>query len=60
MGEDRTTLRSPSSPIITGHVPSFLHDATAMLRDQFHIGHATIQVERDEEEACALAPSHVV
>lgn len=38
----------------------FLHDATAMLRDQFHIGHATIQVERDEAEACALAPSHVV
>lgn len=39
---------------------ALLHRATTMLREQFRIGHATIQVERDEEEACALAPSHVV
>jgi hypothetical protein len=29
MGEDRTTSRSPSSPISTGHVPTFWHEATA-------------------------------
>lgn len=38
----------------------FLHDASAMLHDRFEIGHSTIQVERDEHEACSLAPSHVV
>ena len=39
---------------------SFLHDASAMLHDQFEIGHSTIQVERDEHEACALAPATVI
>ena len=39
---------------------SFLHDTSAMLHDRFEIGHATIQVERDEHEACLLAPSNVI
>lgn len=39
---------------------SFLHDASAMLHDRFEIGHSTIQVERDEQEACAQAPAGVV
>lgn len=39
---------------------SFLHDTSAMLHERFEIGHSTIQIERDEHEACALAPSNVV
>lgn len=39
---------------------SFLHDASSMLHDQFEIGHSTIQVERNEHEACVLAPATVV
>ncbi|MCF2514004.1 cation diffusion facilitator family transporter [Sphingomonas sp. G124] len=39
---------------------SFLHDASAMLHDRFEIDHSTIQVERDEHEACALAPATVI
>lgn len=39
---------------------SFLHDTSAMLHDRFEIGHVTIQVERDEHEACLLAPSNVI
>lgn len=39
---------------------AFLHDTSAMLHDRFKIGHSTIQVERDEHEACLLAPSNVV
>jgi cobalt-zinc-cadmium efflux system protein len=35
---------------------AFLHDISAMLRDRFAIGHTTIQIERDETEACAQAP----
>ena len=38
----------------------FLHDASEMLHARFQIDHATIQVERDEHEACALAPATVV
>lgn len=38
---------------------TFLHDAAAMLRERFQIGHATLQIERDAA-ACALEPSHVV
>lgn len=37
----------------------FLHDAAAMLRERFQIGHATLQVEQNAA-ACALEPSHVV
>lgn len=37
----------------------FLHDAAELLRKQFNIGHATIQIERDES-ACALEPDEVV
>lgn len=39
---------------------AFLHQASAMLHDRFGIGHATIQVERDEAEACLLAPAEAV
>jgi cobalt-zinc-cadmium efflux system protein len=39
---------------------AFLHDASAMLHDRFEIGHSTIQVERDEAEACLQAPAHAV
>jgi cobalt-zinc-cadmium efflux system protein len=36
---------------------AFLHDTGAMLHDRFEIGHTTIQIERDETEACAQAPA---
>ncbi len=39
---------------------TFLHEASEMLHDRFEIGHSTIQVERDEHEACALAPAAVI
>lgn len=39
---------------------AFLHDTGAMLHDRFEIGHTTIQIERDEKEACAQAPADVV
>lgn len=39
---------------------AFLHDTAEMLHDRFEIGHSTIQIERDESEACVLAPSTVV
>ena len=39
---------------------AFLHDTSAMLHDRFEIGHATIQIERDEDEACAQAPAGTV
>ena len=38
----------------------FLHDASAMLQDRFIIGHSTIQVEQNEDEACLQAPKDVV
>jgi cobalt-zinc-cadmium efflux system protein len=33
---------------------------TEQLHHQFNIGHATIQVETDTSQVCALAPDHVV
>lgn len=39
---------------------TFLHDASQMLHDRFEIGHSTIQIERDESEACKLASSSVI
>jgi cobalt-zinc-cadmium efflux system protein len=36
----------------------FLHDASAMLHDKFDIGHATLQVEREDAEECELAHGH--
>ena len=39
---------------------AFLHDASEMLHDRFEIGHSTIQIERDENDACVLAPVTVV
>jgi len=39
---------------------AFLHDASAMLHNRFEIGHSTIQVERDEAEACLQAPADAV
>ncbi len=36
----------------------FLHETGAMLHRRFEIGHTTIQIERDESEACAQAPAH--
>ena len=39
---------------------NFLHDIAAMLKSDFGIGHATIQVERNEDTACLLAPGEVV
>jgi cobalt-zinc-cadmium efflux system protein len=38
----------------------FLHDAGEMLHDRFEIGHATIQVERGDDEACRQAASHTL
>ncbi len=39
---------------------AFLHNASAMLHNQFEIGHSTMQVERDEHEVCAQAPAAAV
>jgi cobalt-zinc-cadmium efflux system protein len=39
---------------------AFLHDTAAMLHDRFEIGHATMQVERNEDDACKLAPPETV
>lgn len=39
---------------------AFLHDASQMLHERFEIGHSTIQVECDENEACVLAPATVI
>ena len=38
----------------------FLHGARDMLHDRFGIAHVTIQVELDEDEACAQAPAGVL
>ncbi len=39
----------------------FIAQVSAELRERFHVGHATIQVERgDKLHPCALAPDHVV
>ena len=39
---------------------AFLHNASAMLHERFEIGHATIQVEREDGSACALQPATVI
>ena len=39
---------------------AFVAEITERLREQFNIGHATIQVEIDATHACSLAPEHVV
>ena len=38
----------------------FLHGACAMLHDRFEIGHATLQIERNADGACALEPAGTV
>ena len=38
----------------------FLHAARDMLHDRFHIAHVTIQIERDEDEACPQAPAEAL
>jgi cobalt-zinc-cadmium efflux system protein len=38
----------------------FLHSACEELSKRFNIGHATLQVETDSENACRLAPAGVV
>ena len=37
----------------------FIHDTAELLKRRFNIGHATLQIERDQA-ACALEPSEVV
>ncbi|KST60021.1 cobalt transporter [Methylobacterium sp. GXS13] len=39
---------------------AFLMDAAAGIRERFGIGHTTLQVETSADNACALAPDHVV
>jgi cobalt-zinc-cadmium efflux system protein len=39
---------------------AFLHDTSAMLHARFKIGHSTIQVERDDSEACLQASAEAV
>ncbi|TXM95559.1 cation diffusion facilitator family transporter [Methylobacterium sp. WL116] len=39
---------------------AFLMDAAAGIRERFAIGHTTLQVETSADNACALAPDHVV
>jgi len=48
--------------VMPGGCPNdaFLHEASAMLHDKFEIGHATMQVERDDNEGCVLEPDDVV
>jgi cobalt-zinc-cadmium efflux system protein len=38
----------------------FLMEAAHAMRDDFGIGHVTLQVETDEATACSLVPDHVV
>ena len=35
-----------------------LHNSLALLRDKFHIDHATLQIERSVEPACGCAHSN--
>lgn len=48
--------------VMPGGCPNdaFLHTTCTMLHDKFEIGHSTIQIERNEDESCALAPSETV
>ena len=48
--------------VMPGGCPNdaFLHTTCAMLHDKFEIAHATIQIERNEDESCALAPAETV
>ena len=39
---------------------AFLHGAQKMLHDRFEIGHATLQVEREDADRCKLEPATVV
>ncbi|MCJ2006766.1 cation diffusion facilitator family transporter [Methylobacterium sp. J-092] len=39
---------------------SFLMEAAHGMKDDFGIGHVTLQVETDEATACSLVPDHVV
>jgi cobalt-zinc-cadmium efflux system protein len=39
---------------------AFLREASEDLERRFRIGHATLQIEVDEESACRLAPDHVI
>lgn len=38
----------------------FLMESARLLRSSFRIGHSTLQIEVDENNACALAPDNVV
>jgi cobalt-zinc-cadmium efflux system protein len=38
----------------------FLMDACHMLKKSYKIGHATLQIEIEENNACSLAPDNVV
>ncbi|MBJ7403100.1 MULTISPECIES: cation diffusion facilitator family transporter [Bradyrhizobium] len=45
----------------TGHPgDDFLMESARLLRTEHKIGHATLQIETDENNACALAPDDVV
>ena len=48
--------------IMPGGCPGdeFLHGTCAMHHDKFEIGHSTIQIERNEDESCALAPAETI
>jgi cobalt-zinc-cadmium efflux system protein len=39
---------------------AFLMESARLLRSSFRIGHSTLQIEVDENNACALAPDNVV
>ena len=59
---------STTETALTAHVirpanddgDAFLQDACEGLAHRFNIGHATLQVERDADNACRLAPAEVV
>jgi cobalt-zinc-cadmium efflux system protein len=41
--------------MLDGHPgDAFLADATKMLREEFHIGHATLQLEMGDDVPCGL------
>lgn len=56
---DRHDLPSRHAP--AGHPgDDFLLEAARVLKERYKIGHATLQIEIDENNACALVPDSVV
>jgi cobalt-zinc-cadmium efflux system protein len=39
---------------------AFLHNTSAMLKARFDIGHSTLQIERNDDDSCALESNEIV